>query len=66
MEAADLMELDGIEEDENAKEDEWARYLNWATEDNPDGVGVVHDAMDQVSLYDTLVCAAATAACDVL
>jgi hypothetical protein len=41
-------EMDGIEEDENAKEDEWVRYLNWATEDNPDGVGIVHEAMDQV------------------
>ena len=28
-------------------EDEWARHLNWATGDNPDGVPVVRDPMDQ-------------------
>lgn len=37
-------EMDGIED--NA--DRWDRYLNWATGDNPDGVGIVHEAMDQV------------------
>lgn len=39
-------EMDGIDE---SKDDRWERYLNWSTEDNPDGVGIVHDAMDQVS-----------------
>ncbi len=34
---------DGVD-DEN---DTWGRYLNWATEDNPDGVPIVHPAMDQ-------------------
>jgi hypothetical protein len=29
-------------------DDTFATYLNWATEDNPDGVPLVHDAFDQV------------------
>ena len=27
--------------------DDWETYLNWATTDNPDGVAVVHEVMDQ-------------------
>lgn len=46
-------EMDGIEDittnNNDKEEDRWERYLNWSTEDNPDGVGIVHDAMDQVS-----------------
>lgn len=30
-------------------DDEFTTYVNWATVDNPDGVAVVHDAIDQVS-----------------
>jgi Cathepsin propeptide inhibitor domain (I29) len=29
-------------------EDEFARNLNWATADNPDGVAIVHEPIDQV------------------
>jgi len=29
-------------------EDRFAKHLNWATTDNPDGVAIVHDAFDQV------------------
>ncbi|KAL7555280.1 hypothetical protein ACHAWF_019057 [Thalassiosira exigua] len=29
--------------------DRWDRHLNWATEDNPDGVPIVHPAIDQGS-----------------
>lgn len=43
-------EMDGIDNDDD-DEDEWDTYLNWSTEDNPDGVGIVHDAMDQVSCF---------------
>jgi len=32
----------------DAEEDPFASHLNWATEDNPDGVPIVHDAFDQV------------------
>lgn len=36
---------------ENTNEDDvkgnWSRYLNWATEDNPDGVSIVHPPEDQ-------------------
>jgi hypothetical protein len=43
--------LDGLEDDEDDDADDdndtWGRYLNWATEDNPDGVPIVHSAMDQ-------------------
>ena len=43
--------LDGLEDNEDNDEDDdndaWGRYLNWATEDNPDGVPIVHPAMDQ-------------------
>lgn len=43
--------LDGLEDngdnDEDDDNDAWGRYLNWATEDNPDGVPIVHPAMDQ-------------------
>lgn len=42
--------MDGIDNDDD-DEDEWDTYLNWSTEDNPDGVGIVHDAMDQVSCF---------------
>ena len=41
-------EMEGIED---GKGDRWETYLNWATEDNPDGVGIVHAAMDQVSSH---------------
>jgi hypothetical protein len=43
-------EIDGIEDYHDEVEDRWERYLNWSTEDNPDGVGIVHDAMDQVGV----------------
>jgi hypothetical protein len=45
--------LDGLEndgdndDDDDDANDTWSRYLNWATEDNPDGVPVAHPAMDQ-------------------
>eukprot|EP00571_Detonula_confervacea_P001191 CAMPEP_0172317242 /NCGR_PEP_ID=MMETSP1058-20130122/31011_1 /TAXON_ID=83371 /ORGANISM="Detonula confervacea, Strain CCMP 353" /LENGTH=747 /DNA_ID=CAMNT_0013031757 /DNA_START=6 /DNA_END=2249 /DNA_ORIENTATION=+ len=39
-------ELGGLEENEGLSDD-WDHYLNWATEDNPDGVPVVHPAVDQ-------------------
>lgn len=41
-------EMDGLQGDER-KEADWERYLNWSTEDNPDGVAIVHEAMDQAS-----------------
>lgn len=31
-------------------DEEYDTYLNWATHDNPDGVPIVHDPIDQVSL----------------
>ena len=42
-------ELGGLEEkdDNNQSVDEWSKRLNWATDDNPDGVPLVHPAMDQ-------------------
>ena len=42
-------ELGGLEEksEDDEESDQWDRYLNWATEDNPDGVPLVHPAMDQ-------------------
>ena len=45
-------ELGGLEEKEanrndDGSSDDWSHYLNWATEDNPDGVPVVHPPMDQ-------------------
>ena len=44
-------ELNGLEEEDgtngNHHDGDWDRHLNWATEDNPDGVRIVHDAMDQ-------------------
>ena len=43
-------EMDGIDSD-NTDDDEWRIYLNWSTDENPDGVGIVHDAMDQVWLF---------------
>lgn len=42
-------ELGGLKEESKKEEERWDRYLNWATGDNPDGIGIVHDAMDQVS-----------------
>lgn len=43
--------LDGLEDDDDDDDDDvndtWGRYLNWATENNPDGVPIVHPAMDQ-------------------
>ena len=30
---------------------DWKRHLNWATEDNPDGVAIVNPASDQVNLH---------------
>jgi hypothetical protein len=35
-----------------ASSDNYATYLNWATTENPDGVGIVHDAFDQVGFND--------------
>lgn len=45
----DGLEDDGAKDDDDDDEDNdtWGRYLNWATEDNPDGVPIVHPAMDQ-------------------
>lgn len=42
-------ELGGLEDEDgsNHHDERWDRHLNWATEDNPDGVRIVHDAMDQ-------------------
>ncbi|KAL9185737.1 hypothetical protein ACHAXT_003514 [Thalassiosira profunda] len=38
----------GLEEkDESTKTENWDHHLDWATEDNPDGVPLVHPAMDQ-------------------
>jgi hypothetical protein len=34
--------------DERAEEDPFANHINWATTENPDGVAIVHDAIDQV------------------
>lgn len=39
--------LDAEDDDDEDDDDDWGRYLNWATEDNPDGVPIVHAAMDQ-------------------
>jgi hypothetical protein len=49
-------ERNGIEDpnDDEGGNDRWERYLNWATSDNPDGVGIVHEAMDQVSLFESV------------
>lgn len=33
--------------DKRGESHNWKEYLNWATEDNPDGVPIVHKAMDQ-------------------
>jgi Cathepsin propeptide inhibitor domain (I29) len=30
-------------------DNDFTSYLNWATSDNPDGISIVHDAIDQVS-----------------
>jgi hypothetical protein len=49
-------EIDGIEDYHDEVEDRWERYLNWSTEDNPDGVGIVHDAIDQVGVVYMLCC----------
>ena len=35
------------------RDDNWGKSLNWATEENPDGVGIVHPAIDQVRVYIT-------------
>jgi len=35
------------------KRDQFGRHLNWATGDNPDGVPIVKDAIDQVSKIHT-------------
>ncbi|KAL3784141.1 hypothetical protein ACHAW5_005650 [Stephanodiscus triporus] len=42
-------ELGGLEDEDGSShhDERWDRHLNWATEDNPDGVRIVHDAMDQ-------------------
>lgn len=42
-------EMGGLEDRIKKDYGGWDTYLNWATEDNPDGVPIVHDAMDQVS-----------------
>jgi len=42
--------MGGLVEETDASDggsDEWEIYLNWATTDNPDGVAVVHEVMDQ-------------------
>jgi len=36
--------LTGIE---SVSDDEWEHHLDWATKDNPDGVPIVHGAVDQ-------------------
>ena len=38
--------LTGIESRDTA-DDEWEHHLDWATKDNPDGVPIVHGAVDQ-------------------
>ncbi|KAL7483437.1 hypothetical protein ACHAW6_009087 [Cyclotella cf. meneghiniana] len=40
-------EMGGLEDRIKKDDGGWDTYLNWATEDNPDGVPIVHDAMDQ-------------------
>lgn len=44
-------ELGGLENDQNDNNgdtgDQYKTYLNWATEDNPDGVAIVHPSVDQ-------------------
>lgn len=35
-------------ENNDVQVDAFADYINWATTDNPDGVAIVHDAIDQV------------------
>ena len=45
-ERAGLEEKRGAGEDDGPGDD-WDGYLNWATGDNPDGVPVVHESMDQ-------------------
>jgi len=52
LELGDIAKSPGLEEkedgsDDDDESDDWGSYLNWATEDNPDGVSVVHPAMDQ-------------------
>eukprot|EP00804_Cyclotella_cryptica_P011657 CCRYP_019689-RB/>CCRYP_019689-RB protein AED:0.03 eAED:0.03 QI:181/1/1/1/0.66/0.42/7/1668/435 len=42
-------EMGGLEDRIRKGDGGWDTYLNWATEDNPDGAAIVHDAMDQVS-----------------
>ena len=32
---------------EGSDNNKWLHHLNWATDDNPDGVPIVHEAMDQ-------------------
>lgn len=39
---------DDITGDAVVSPDNYKRFLNWATTDNPDGVAIVHDAFDQV------------------
>ena len=49
-------EMGGLEDRIKNDDRGWDTYLNWATEDNPDGVPIVHDAMDQVSdMTDSLI-----------
>jgi hypothetical protein len=35
--------------DDDTDRDRWDRHLDWSTDNNPDGVSIVHDAMDQGS-----------------
>jgi len=51
LDLGDISKSTGLEESNNDSDDndidDWATHLNWATEDNPDGVPVVHAVMDQ-------------------
>jgi hypothetical protein len=42
-------ELDGLKDEDGATHHDktWDKYLNWSTKDNPDGVRIVHDPIDQ-------------------
>jgi hypothetical protein len=42
-------ELDGLVDEDGATHHDktWDKYLNWSTKDNPDGVRIVHDPIDQ-------------------
>ncbi|KAL3779366.1 hypothetical protein HJC23_005226 [Cyclotella cryptica] len=45
-------EMGGLEDRIRKGDGGWDTYLNWATEDNPDGAAIVHDAMDQSYNYN--------------